>query len=556
MGNQLERSLNMTDKEFAEYLFPDLKHEYDYYENLYKNRNLEEGSVVTRFAPSPTGFVHMGSLFAAFVAKKVAKDKNGIFYLRIEDTDQKREVENCVSLIINDLKNFDIKFDEGMNSDDSEIGEYGPYIQSKRKDIYQAYAKKLVSEGKAYACFCNAEELNDIRKKQEERKKRIGYYGIFSKCRKLSHEEVINKIKNGEKYIIRLKSMGSFDNKIKIKDCIKGEIEFPENDLDIVIIKGDGLPTYHFAHAIDDHLMQTTHVLRGDEWLSSLPIHIDLFKTLGFKAPKYGHIAPLLKEDNGKKRKLSKRYDPEAAVNYYYEKGIPAEAVKIYLMTIANSNFEAWFDCNKDKTIDDFKFEFNKMSASGALFDINKLLNISKNYISRLSSEELYSQALAYAEKYDEKLSNILINNKDYILKVFSIERYQKKPRKDISMYNEVFENIWYMLPQYFTKDKYSENINEESLNLLKDYFSNYFSVEDTKEEWYEKIKSIALKYNYAKEVKEFKENPGNYKGHVGDICELIRYASTSLKMTPDLYEILKIMGINEINRRIDLISD
>lgn len=546
----------MTNKEYANFLLPNVKHDAEYYENLYKPRNLDEKCVVTRFAPSPTGFVHMGSLLASFIANKVAKDTNGIFYLRIEDTDQKREVENGIQGIVNDLKNFDIKFSEGAISEYEEIGDYGPYIQSKRKDIYQAFAKKLIEEDKAYPCFCSEEELNDIRTRQEETKKRIGYYGTYSKCRKLDKEEVIEKINNGEKYIIRLKSSGDFDKKIKVKDLIKGEIEFPENDLDIIIIKSDGLPTYHFAHAVDDHLMHSTHIIRGDEWVSSLPVHIDLFKTLGFKVPKYAHLSPLMKEEDGKKRKLSKRKDPEAAVSYYYSKGIPTEAIKLYLMTIANTNFEDWYNTNKDKKIDDFKFEFNKISKSGSLFDMDKLLNISKNYISRLTAEEVYVGALIYAEKFDKNLYQLLNKNKEYTIQILSIERYQKKPRKDFSMYSEIKSAIWYMYPELFDGTSYERKLSNDELELVEEYFNNYYNINDTKDEWYNRIKELAEIKGYAKEVKEYKENPSNYKGHVGDICEIIRYTITSLTMTPDLYEILKIIGLDEIKRRINLLKN
>ena len=358
----------MTNKELADLLLPGVSSDIEFYENKYPKRNLSEKAIVTRFAPSPTGFVHMGSLFASFIEKKAANDTDGVFYLRIEDTDQKREVENGVTGIINDLKNFDITIDEGMISETEGKGEYGPYIQSQRKEIYQTYVKHLIEEGLAYPCFCSHEQIEETRQIQEKRKQRIGYYGRFAVCRRLTPEDIKAKVEAGEPYIIRFKSPGNFDNKIKVHDLVKGDIEFPENDMDLVILKSDGLPTYHFAHAIDDHLMHTTHVIRGDEWVSSLPIHVQLFKTLGFDIPKYAHLSPIMKEEDGKKRKLSKRKDPEAAVSFYHEKGIPVEAVKLYLMTIANTNFEQWYDCNKDKTLADFKFDFKKISSSGALF--------------------------------------------------------------------------------------------------------------------------------------------------------------------------------------------
>ena len=544
----------MTNKEYADILLPNVKHDASYYEKLYKPRDLKESAVVTRFAPSPTGFVHMGSLLTSFISEKAARDTDGIFYLRIEDTDQKREVENGIAGIVEDLKNFDITFDEGPIDEEKYL--YGPYIQSKRKDIYQAFAKKLIEEGNAYPCFCSEEELNDIRKMEENTKQRIGYYGIYAKCRELTMEEVIRRVKNKEPYIIRLKSKGNFNNKIHVKDLVKGDIEFPENDIDVIIIKSDGLPTYHFAHAVDDHLMGTTHVIRGDEWVSSIPVHIDLFKTLGFKAPKYAHLSPLMKEEDGKKRKLSKRKDPEAAVSYYFSKGIPVPAVKLYLMTIANTNFEDWYNCNKDKTLDDFKFSFNKISKSGSLFDMDKLLNISKNYISTLKAEEVYEEALKYADNFDLDLAKLLRENKEYTISILSIERYQKKPRKDFSMYSDIKNSISYMYSSLFDKNSYEHLLSDQELNILEDYFNNFYSSDFSKEEWYNNIKSLAEKYGYAKEVKEFKENPSSYKGHVGDICELVRYAVTGRTMTPDLYEILKLLGTSEIIRRINLLKE
>ena len=383
----------MDYKELANLIFPDAK-PISYYEEKYKPRDLKEGAVVTRFAPSPTGFVHIGGLYQALVAIQSAKKTEGVFFLRVEDTDQKREVENGVTDIVNSLKDFDMEPDEGMISDTEEKGNYGPYKQSLRKDIYQAFAKYMIELGKAYPCFCTPEEVEEIRKKQEAAKIRPGYYGVWAKCRNLTLEEMADKIKNGEKYIIRFKSPGREDRKIKYKDVIKGVVEFPENDQDIVIIKADGLPTYHFAHVVDDHLMRTTHVIRSDEWLSSVPIHLQLFNEIGFKAPKYAHISPIMKNDNGNKRKLSKRKDPEAAVSYYKEEGIPPQAVKEYLLNIANSTFENWRRANPDKSIDEFDFNLSKMSVSGALFDMVKLLDIGKNVISRMTAEEIYDKSL------------------------------------------------------------------------------------------------------------------------------------------------------------------
>ena len=543
----------MTNKELADLLLPNVNSNIEYYENMYPSRNLSEGAIVTRFAPSPTGFVHMGSLFASFIGKKAATDSNGIFYLRIEDTDQKREVENGINGIINDLNNFGITVDEGAISETEEIGNYGPYIQSKRKEIYQTYVKYLIEQGLAYPCFCSPEEIEETRQIQEKRKQRIGYYGRYAKCRRLSFDEIKEKIENGESYIIRFKSPGSFDNRIKVNDLVKGEIEFPENDMDLVILKSDGLPTYHFAHVIDDHLMHTTHVIRGDEWISSLPVHIQLFKALNFKVPKYAHLSPIMKEEDGKKRKLSKRKDPEAAVNFYHEKGIPVEAVKLYLMTIANTNFEQWYDCNKDKSLSDFKFSFKKVSSSGALFDVDKLYNISKNYISYLKATDVYSGLLNWTSEFDKEFYDILIKHKDYAIKLFNIEREQKKPRKDYSCYSMIKDQVWYMFDELFIPTAYefqSIEDKEEIKKILDLYINKYYNENDDKDMWFNKLKDLADELGYAREVKEYKNNPASYKGHVGDISMVLRVALTTKSMTPDLYELMLLLGKDRIIKR------
>ena len=545
----------MTNKEYADILLPNIDKTIEDYENLYPKRNLDEKAIVTRYAPSPTGFVHMGALFSAFIASKFAKQTNGVFYLRIEDTDQKREIENGVIGIINDLKNYGISIDEGMISESEWIGEYGPYIQSKRKEIYQTFAKHLIINDLAYPCFCTEEDLENIRKEQESIKDRIGYYGKWARDRYLSKEEVIKRINNGEKYVIRLKSPGKFENKVIYDDLVKGKLELPENDLDIVIIKGDGLPTYHFAHLVDDYLMHTTHIIRGDEWLSSVPIHLQLFKVFNFKAPKYAHIAPLLKEENGTRRKLSKRKDPEAAISYYHEKGIPTEAVLLYLCTVANSNFEMWYLQNKDKTIDDFTLDFKKISSSGSLFDVEKLLNISRNYISLLSALEVYDKVLEYSSKYDLELYNLLTKYKEYSINVLNIERCQKKPRKDLAMFSDVKRENWYMYDELFTNLEYNfDKINDkdEIRKILDLYINKYYDESDDKDTWFNKMKLLSDELGYAKEVKEYKENPDNYKGHVGDISMVLRVALTTKTMTPDLYEIMRLLGKERIKERFN----
>lgn len=545
----------MDYKDLANLIFPNAK-EVKYYEEKYPRRELPEGAIVTRFAPSPTGFVHIGGIYQALIAKKLAKQTNGVFFLRIEDTDQKREVENGITGIVNSLVEYGIEQDEGMISENEGKGNYGPYKQSQRKEIYEAYAKHLIEEGKAYPCFCSQEEVDEIREKQEAAKIRPGYYGVWAKCRNLTVEEMIEKIKAGEKYIIRFKSPGREDRKIKHKDAIKGNVDFPENDQDIVIIKADGLPTYHFAHAIDDHLMGTTHVIRGDEWLSSVPLHLQLFQELGFKAPKYCHIAPVMKNDNGNKRKLSKRKDPEAAVSYYSEVGIPKEAVKEYLLNIANSTFENWRRANKDKSIDEFELQLNKMSVSGALFDMVKLLDVSKIVISKMTANEVYENSISWAKKYDKELEKILEENKEYTLKVFGIERGNKKPRKDIAKWSDVKENISYMYKELFEKDstKYPfQVINEkEEINkILELYITKYYDEKDDKQMWFDKIKELSGELEYAKEVKEFKANPEKYKAHVGDVSTVIRIILTKRTNTPDMYEIMQVLGKEEVTRRI-----
>lgn len=547
----------MTKKTLGELLFPHIDKDISYYENLYPKRNLKEEAIVTRYAPSPTGSVHMGALFAAFINRKMAKQTGGIFYLRIEDTDKKREVEGGVLEIINDLKNFGITSDEGITVTGQSVGDYGPYIQSERKEIYETFAKHLLDKGLAYPCFCTEEELEEIRTKQEELKTRIGYYGSWARDRNLTYDEIVERINAGENYIIRLKSPGNFENKKTYNDLVKGEIDYPENDLDVIIIKSDGLPTYHFAHVVDDYLMRTTHVIRGDEWVSSLPIHLQLYEVLDLTPPKYAHIAPLLKDDNGTRRKLSKRKDPEAAVSYYHELGVPEEAVVLYLATIANSNFEEWYEQNPDKNIDDFTMEFNKISSSGSLFDVEKLMNISKNYISKLTAEDVFNKTLEYAEKYDDELKGLLLKYPDYSKAIFNIERNIEKPRKDYACFGDIKNQIWYMYDELFEKsDKTSyefKNINDkEEIKLLCDYYyEKYYDINDTKEIWFSKMKLLAHDFGYASEVKDYKKNPENYKGHIGDVSMVLRVILTTKSQTPDLYEIMKLLGKERMLKRV-----
>ena len=545
----------MNYKELADLIFPNAK-EISYYESKYPRRSLPEGAEVLRVAPSPTGNVHIGTIYQALIATKLTKQTGGVFFLRIEDTDQKREIEGGITQIINALKEFDLEPDEGMINETESKGEYGPYRQSLRKDIYQAYAKYMIELGKAYPCFATPEELEEIRAKQEAAKVRTGYYGVWAKYRNLSLEEMAEKIKAGEPYIVRFKSNGREDRKIKHKDIIKGNVDFPENDQDVVIIKSDGLPTYHFAHIVDDHLMGTTIVTRGDEWLSSVPLHLQLFQEIGFKAPRYAHTPTLLKNDDGNKRKISKRKDPEAAASYYQEQGIPSLAVKEYLMNIANSSFENWRRQNKEASIDDFDFQLNKMSVSGALFDMVKLNDVSKIVISRYTAQEVYDESIKWAQKYDNELVEML-SNKEYSLKVLGIERGNVKPRKDIAKWSDVKENIIYMYDEKFMNEKIDypyQTINEKSeINKILDlYIEKYYNENDDKQTWFDKIKELSGSLGYAKEVKEYKANPDMYKAHVGDVSTVLRVALTRRTNTPDMYEIMQVLGKDNIIKRFE----
>lgn len=539
----------MDNKELANLIFPDAK-DYTYYEEKYPERDLPEGAEVVRVAPSPTGFIHVGGIFQGLIAKKIAEQTNGVFFVRIEDTDQKRKIENGVEEILGAYKDYDLYPDETVGK-----GNYGPYVQSERKEIYQSYAKKLLEEGNAYPCFCSPEELDQIRENQTKAQERTGYYGKWAKCRNMPIDMAAEKIKTGVPYIIRFKSPGNPDKKIKHKDAIKGNIDFPENDQDIVIIKSDGLPTYHFAHAVDDHLMHTTIVTRSDEWVASVPLHLQLFRVLGFKTPKFAHTAPLEKREGDTKRKLSKRKDPEAAVSYYTKEGIPKEALKEYLMNIANSNFEIWRKQNPDKDMmKDFDFKLNKMGVSGALFDMVKLLDVSKGIISKFTAEEVYAATYTWASKFDEELAEML-KDKDYALKVLGIERGNAKPRKDIAKWSDVKNIIYYMYDEKFDKNgefEYQKITDKDEIEkIVKTYFEKYYDENDDKQTWFNKMKDLSEEMGYAREVKEYKTNPEAYKGHVGDISTVIRVKLTGRCNTPDLYEIMQVIGKERLLKRI-----
>ena len=546
----------MTNKELADLIFPNIKKTIADYDKDYPARNLKEGAIVSRYAPSPTGFIHIGALFASFTCSVFARQTGGVFYLRIEDTDTKRTVDNGIMEIINGLKEYNVTFDEGPISETEEVGAYGPYIQSAREDIYKAFVKHLITEGKAYPCFCTEEELEEMRKEQELKKDRIGYYGNYAKCRNLSNDEYAKRINNGEEYIIRFRSNGDYNKKVVCRDEIRGDIAFPENDIDVVINKKDGLPTYHFAHIVDDYLMKTTHVIRSDEWISSLPLHYQLFQAFGFKIPKYAHIAPLSKidEETGGVRKLSKRKDPECAMSYYHKLGIPYEAVVLYLATIASSGFEEWYLNNKEKSVEDYKFEFKKMSKSQTLFDLEKLNNITKNYISRLKADDLYGRICEYLNKYDLDFYNIFSKDTDYSTSILNIEREQAKPRKDIGRYSDVKNEIWYMYDELFNNLNYEwQSISDisEIRNILSVYVDKYYDESDDKETWFNKLKSLSDELGYASDMKEYKLNPDNFKGSVADVSMVLRVALTTKSMTPDLYEIMKLLGKDRIIKRV-----
>ena len=544
--------------ELANLIFPNITKTVEDYEKMYPERNLPEGAKVTRYAPSPTGFIHIGALLSSFTGDMIARQSNGVFYLRIEDTDTERTIENGINVIIEGLKEFGVDFDEGPLSDGTEKGNYGPYVQSQRKEIYHAFIKHLIIEGKAYPCFCTKEENDAIREHQTAGKKRIGYYGKYAKCRNIPTSEAIERIKNGDKYIIRLKSPGCFDRRIVIDDLIKGRIEMPENDIDIPIMKGDGLPTYHFAHLVDDHLMRTTHITRGDEWIPSLPIHIQLFQMFGFKVPKYAHLSPISKNDNGTVRKISKRKDPEAAMSYYHKEGIPSYAVMLYLATLMNSNFEEWYNQNKDKKYTDFKFDFKKMSKSCPLFDGEKLNNISKTYFSLLKASDIYNDACEYFNKYDKEFYDIFTKDKDYSINLLNIEREVKKPRKDIASYKDIKKEFSYMYDELFDSIESYEWQNITDINDIKEILNTYISmydINDDKNEWFNKCKELCDKLGYASDMKEYKANPEKYKGNVADVTTVIRVALTKKAQTPDLYELLKLIGVDGIKSRFEKVA-
>lgn len=513
------------------------------YEKIYPERQVPKGAEVTRLAPSPTGFIHLGNLYSALADERLAHTTGGIFYLRIEDTDEKRKVEGAVESVIRSLNYFGINFDEGAEIE-SPINNYGPYYQRRRAAVYRAYAKDLIERGLAYPCFCTADELDSVREEQTAKKQVTGYWGKYAKCRNLTEEEIYDNIKEGKPFVIRLKSQGNPENKIIFNDAIKGEITVTENDQDVVLLKSDGIPTYHFAHAIDDHFMRTTLVIRGEEWLSSLPIHLELFKVLGFKLPKYGHTSSLMKVDGGVKRKLSKRKDPELSLDYYRKAGYYPVAVVKYLMTILNSNFEEWSNKNPTASYTEFKFSINKMGKSGALFDLDKLNDISKTELSKLSEEEMYNFLNSWVEEFGSDADKKHFENKAYILKILSLIMGVggKKRRKDIERAEQGVAIMSYFFDDTFAP-QYSYRFSAQTVNSVLTRFAEVYDPADDNSAWFAKVKAIAPEIGFASEMSEYKANPQNYGGNVSDIAEILRIAVTGMPNSPDLCTIMGILG-------------
>ena len=513
------------------------------YEKIYPERGLAPKAEVTRLAPSPTGFIHLGNLYSALADERLAHTTNGIIYLRIEDTDEKRKVEGAVESVIRSLNYFGINFDEGAEID-SPLNKYGPYYQRRRATIYHAFAKHLIEQGLAYPCFCTEDELNAVRDEQTANKKTTGYYGEYAKCRNLSEEQIYNNLKEGKPFVIRLKSQGSIENKIPFKDAIKGEVTVTENDQDVVILKSDGIPTYHFAHAIDDHFMRTTLVIRGEEWLSSLPVHLELHKVLGFNPPRYAHTSSLMKMDGGTKRKLSKRKDPELSLDYYRKAGYFPRAVVKYLMTLLNSDFEEWYLKNPDADYKDFKFRIEKMSRSGALFDLDKLNDVSRTEISRLSAEECYAFLRGWVEEFGTDGDKEHFKDSEYIIKILELIMGVggKKRRKDIERAEQGVRLIDYFFDDTFTPE-YSYKHDDKTVNTVLDEFIKTYDPQDDNSAWFAKVKAIAPIIGFASEMSEYKAHPENYKGNVSDIAEIIRIATTGMPNSPDLCTIMHILG-------------
>lgn len=555
----------MSLEKLADLIFPDITETIIDLEKKYPKRNIKEGAEVTRFAPSPTGFLHTGNLFVILIDKKIAEQTNGIFMLRVEDTDKKREIDGAINILIKQMKDFNIVPMEGVISENEEIGDYGPYIQSNREKIYKICVKELIRKGLAYPCFCTKDNLESLRKMQEENKIIPGYYGTFARCRNNTVEQMIKKIEAKEQYIIRFRSNGNHLKKISFVDKIRGKIETSENDQDIVIIKSDGLPTYHFAHAIDDHFMRVTLAVRGEEWISSTALHLDLFNALGFEHVAYAHVPTIMKNDNGSKRKLSKRKDGEAAVSYFLKEGYPIASVIEYLLTIINSDYELWRKKNPNLSYFDFEIKLNKLNNAGALFDIVKLRDISKNIIAKMKSGELLENLLVWSKTYDTELNKILNNNLDYAKNILSIERDDSvKIRKDFSKFSDILPNIFYFYNKLFEQDikengynfDYKEGIytKEDICEVLREYIKIH-NDKISKEEWFESVCNLAKKLGYSSNMKEYKKEPNNFKGSIADVTSMIRVAITNRLHTPDIYSIMKTLGYNNTIERLTKIE-
>lgn len=545
----------MDYNKLAELLFPDVVNDPDYYEKKFPERDLPKGAEVTRMAPSPTGFIHLGNLYSALADERIAHRNGGVFYLRIEDTDEKRKVDGAVETIINVLRYFDIEFDEGAGFTDADPQNvYGPYFQRQRVEIYHAYAKDLVKRGLAYPCFCTEEELEEVRKEQEEDKAMTGYYGKYAVCRNLTLEDIEAKLKAGLTYVLRLRSAGSPDKEIVFHDRIMGEIKLPENIHDIVLLKRDGVPTYHFAHAIDDHLMRTTMVIRGGEWLASVPTHYELFHVLGFKMPSYGHTAHLMKfdEETGGKRKLSKRKDPELSLDYYRKDGYHPMAMKVYLLTLLNSNFEEWYEKFPDKDIKEFPFSVEKMSQSGALFDKDKLHNICKNELAKLSEEEMYDFLYDWAAGNEPEKAKVWFADREKMLAILRLYMGigMKRRRKDFIYAKQIFELIGYFFEENNDAEEFKFD-KDTVKEILKEYLAGYDHNDDNSA-WFDKLKKVADNLSFASDMKAYKANPENYKGSISDIAEVVRIAVTGRANTPDLWTIIHIIGEDAMKAKIE----
>ena len=539
----------------AELLFPNVTESPEEVQARFPKRELKEGAVVTRMAPSPTGFVHLGNLVQGMISERMAHQSEGVLFLRVEDTDAKREVPGAVEVLINSLEHYNIKFDEGATIDGNK-GNYGPYRQRQRASIYHVFAKQLVSEGKAYPCFCTEEELTAIREQQEANKENFGYYGKYAMWRDRSIEEIKAQMDAGNPWVLRFRSTGSIENQFKFDDLVKGKLTITENDIDHVLLKSDGIPTYHFAHAVDDELMRTTHVVRGDEWLPSLPFHIQLFKALGFKLPKYVHIGPLMKMDGNSKRKLSKRKDPELALTFYKAEGFPIQAMREYLMTVLNSNFEDWRRANPDADVDTFKFSPKKLNPAGSLFDYAKLVDVSKNVISRMDAAAVYTLLTEWAQEFDADFGAKLASDADFATKILAIGRGGKKPRKDLATWKDAKDYMGFFYDEYLQTPVFDEKFSKETVADALNRFLEKFDIADDSNTWFNKVKEITEDMGFTTDMKAYKAEPSAYPGTVADVSTFIRQAVTGKTNSPDLYTVMQILGYERTVARIKSVME